>query len=245
MDKKEYEYIGCGTFSKVYKIQYKNKRYALKQISLLKFNQNERKEFENEAKILSILDNEYIVKYYDSFYKDNIFNIIMEYAGNSNLKNFIKKHGGSGLFIEQETANNIVKQICLGLKEIHRCNIIHRDLKPENIFIDENNFKIKIGGFDISIISEYADSHEGTFAYMAPEICVGKKYNNKVDIFALGCIIYELFTLNKYYFDKNYGEIKKVDLDIYDPKWQKLIDLLLDIKPDNRPNIDEVFQYLD
>ena len=242
-DKKEY--IGSGGFGKVYRIKYNNKIYALKQIVLINLSENEIKENENEAYILSHLHNEYIVKYYDSYYKDNLFNIIMEYAGDSNLKKFIVNHRESHQFIEQEIINKIIKQICIGLKEIHKCNIIHRDLKPENIFIDENNFKIKIGDFGISKISEYAYSCRGTFKYMAPEMRQGQKYNNKVDMYALGCIIYELFTLNNYSDNKDLNDIKEVDLDFYDPKWQKLINLLLDIKPDKRPNIDEVFKYLD
>ena len=80
---------------------------------------------------------------------------------------------------------------------------------------------------------------------MPTEMRQGQKYNNKVDMYALGCIIYELFTLNNYSDNKDSNDIKEVDLDIYDPKWQKLINLLLDIKPDKRPNIDEVFKYLD
>ena len=51
--------------------------------------------------------------------------------------------------IEEDILYNIIKQICIGIKEIHNKNIIHRDLKPENIFINENNV-IKIGDFGIS-----------------------------------------------------------------------------------------------
>ena len=61
----------------------------------------------------------------------------MEYAGNSNLKNFIEKYKKSHEYIEGKKIINIIKQICIGLRAIHSCGIIHRDLKPENIFIDE------------------------------------------------------------------------------------------------------------
>ena len=64
--------------------------YALKQISLEKLNEKEKNDYEKEAQFLSKFNNEYIVKYYDSFIKDNKFNIIMEYAGNKTLKSYIK-----------------------------------------------------------------------------------------------------------------------------------------------------------
>ena len=80
---------------------------------------------------------------------------------------------------------------------------------------------------------------------MAPEIIKGEKYDAKVDIYALGCIIYELFTLNQYYIDKVIEEKEcKIDLEIYNKKWQKLIDLLLKKDYHKRPNIDEVYNYL-
>ena len=65
--------------------------YALKQISLEKLNEKEKKDYEKEAQFLSKFNNEYIVKYYKSFIKDNKFNIIMEYAGNKTLKSWINR----------------------------------------------------------------------------------------------------------------------------------------------------------
>ena len=137
----------------------------------------------------------------------------------------------------------------MGLKEIHKANIIHRDLKPDNIFINEKN-QIKIGDFGISKILEvskiYANSNiGGTLYYMAPELVKGQKYNNKVDLYSLGCIIYELFTLNEYFIDTKYDNKNgKIDLNLYNPKWQNLIDLLLKNDYHQRPDINEVYQYI-
>ena len=80
---------------------------------------------------------------------------------------------------------------------------------------------------------------------MSPEIRAGKKYNNKIDMYALGCIIYELFTLNNYSDDKDFKNIQKVNLVFYDQKWQKLIDSLLEIDYHKRPSVEEVLKYLD
>ena len=92
-------------------------------------------------------------------------------------------------YIDENLIYSIITDICLGLKDIHNKDIIHRDLKPENIFIDGNN-NIKIGDFGISKqltnVSKYAYTKGiGTINYMAPEILNGKKYNNKIDIWAL------------------------------------------------------------
>ena len=162
----EKKVIGKGGFGTVYLIENNNKRYALKRLPLINIEKEDLINYEKEAKILSNLNCEYIVKYYDSFKDKDYFNIVMEYAGKSNLKKFICEHSETKKLINENIINNIIFQIYFGLKEIHKSNIIHRDLKPENIFIDENN-KILIGDFGISKILEtnrkYAFTKSGTF----------------------------------------------------------------------------------
>ena len=156
----------------------------------------------------------------------------MEYGGNTDLKKYIKEQEKQEHLIEEKIIKDIIIQICLGLKEIHKNKLIHRDLTPDNIFMD-NNKKIKIGDFGVSKIlttkQNYTKSQVGKFQYFAPEIIKGENYNNKVDIYALGCIIYELFTLNEYYNEKKENPTinPTINTDIYNPKWQKLIDLTL------------------
>ena len=92
---------------------------------------------------------------------------------------------------------------------------------------------IKIGDFGISKQFNSYKTHTlttkklGTEYYAAPEIINDSIYNEKSDIYSLGCIIYELFTLNIYYKDLIWRKIKKIDSSLYNNKWQKLIDLFI------------------
>ena len=168
----------------------------------------------------------------------------MEYAGNLNLKQYINNYKAQILFIDEKIIENIIKQICLALKEIHNKEIIHRDLTPDNIFINENN-QIKIGDFGVSKklnTKKYAKTKTGKYHYNAPEVEAGIKYDYKADLYSLGCIIYELFTLNEYYIDKLYNKTTKINTDNFDHKWQVLIDSLLNIKPEERPTIEDIFK---
>ena len=235
--------IGKGGFGEVYLIKKDKKNFALKKL-VYKLSENEKEKYNNILKILYKIDNEYIIKYYYSFEENDSFNIVMEYGGDTNLKQFIHAHKAKANLIGEKLIENIIIQICLGLKEIHDNNIIHRDLTPDNIFIDENN-KIKIGDFGISKIltasNKYANSTVGKYKYFAPELVKGEKHNNKIDIYSLGCIIYELFTLSEYYVDtKIDGKEGKINLEIYNKKWQELIDLLLINDYHKRPNIGEI-----
>ena len=175
----------------------------------------------------------------------------MEYCDGMDLRQLIDKHNKEKKPINEILIYNIVLDICLGIKEIHKKNIIHRDLNPKNIFKLKNN-KIKIGDFGISKQldknKKYASTQAGTFEYNPPEF-FKKKYTNKIDIWSFGCIIYELLTLN-YCFENicdiiNYdGKYGKIDTNIYNSKWQDLIDLLLKKDYNERPNIDDVYNFL-
>ena len=235
------ERIGRGGCGIVYLVQKENKNYALKKITDL--NNNEIDNYQKLLKTLYKIKSEYVIKYYESYVEKDCLYIIMEYGGNTDLKKYIKKQGNN--LIEEKTIKNIIIQICLGLKEIHKNKLIHRDLTPDNIFMDGNN-NIKIGDFSVSKIlttNKYTKSKVGKYHYFAPEIEKEKEYNNKADIYALGCIIYELFTLNEYYDVKNNDD--NINTKIYNPKWQYLIDLTLQEDYNKRPNIDEIYNYIE
>ena len=165
------------------------------------------------------------------------------------LKNFIKEHNENNELIEEDIIYNIIKQICIGIKEIHDKNIIHRDLKPENIFMNDKN-EIKIGDFGISKYfgtnKEYTKTLKkaGSIEYLAPEILIDGIYNEKSDMYSLGCIIYELFNSNKYYRDKELDKIKKIDSNIYNKKWQEIINSLLKKNYNKRMNINQVYDII-
>ena len=250
------EELGKGQSGEVYKAKKRddNKFYAIKRISLENDDNECLLNASKEAKILNEIDNENIVKYYDSFAKDKCFYIVMEYCDNSDLNKYIKEHKKENKKIDKNVIYMIILDICLGLKEIHLKDLIHRDLKPANIFISKD-YKIKIGDLGIakklSSGSNYAKTQVGTGRYMAPEIINGESYNNKVDIWALGCIIYELCTLNPC-FDCEYmmglvNQINNCDYskkDINDKSWQNIIELLLIKDHHKRPDINQVYQLI-
>lgn len=90
---------------------------------------------------------------------------------------------------------NIFIQICEGLSYLHQKRILHRDIKTANIFFDEN-FKVRIGDFGIAKLlgekTKFAESVIGTPYYLSPELLNKKPYNEKNDIWALGCLLYEM-----------------------------------------------------
>ena len=96
-----------------------------------------------------------------------------------------------------------MSQLLLALHECHRSDthptILHRDIKPDNVFLDKL-LNVKLGDFGLSRIIEnphvdFAKTYVGTPFYMSPELVHESRYNTKSDIWALGCLIYELCAL--------------------------------------------------
>ena len=248
------EKIGQGVFGLAYKVLNKdnNNLYVIKKILWNNAKEQEKNKIKNEAKLLKSLNCEYIVKYYDSFSDNDSFNIVMEYCDSLDLKKFIDDHKKKSKFIEKDLIYQIISDICLGIKEIHNKKIIHRDLKPSNLFIG-GDLKIKIGDFGVAKqllnYNEYTNTRTGTLSYTAPEIINGEQYNNKVDIWSLGCIIYELCTLNVCFEDDSLTSLinkiieskkERINNNIYGSDLQNLIDLLLIKDRTKRPDIDKI-----
>jgi len=151
-----------------------------------------------KANLLKHLKHPNIVAYVNSFIEKNTLYIQMEYCECGDLASHIKEKKKKGeTFTEEEILNWFI-QICIALEYIHGRKILHRDIKSQNIFLTTNN-TVKLGDFGISKLlestNECAMTVVGTPYYMSPEVCENKPYTFKSDVWALGCVLYELCTL--------------------------------------------------
>ena len=190
--------LGKGTYGVVYKVKKKedNKIYVLKQISLIGLTQEQKADVKLEAQVLSKIKSKYVVQYYDSFEEDGKLNIIMEYCDSGDLNDFLEKHKQTKHLLSENLVWKIFIKITLGLADIHKLKILHRDLKSLNIFLKKDE-DIRVGDLGVAKIlnqTYFAKTFIGTPYYLSPEICEDKKYNDKSDVWALGCILYELCT---------------------------------------------------
>ncbi|XP_075055157.1 serine/threonine-protein kinase Nek3-like isoform X2 [Mixophyes fleayi] len=137
-----------------------------------------------------------IVKFRESFEVDDHLYIVMEYCDGGDLLETIKHQRGK-LFPEQTILQWFV-QMCLAVQHIHDKRVLHRDIKSKNVFVTERRI-IKLGDFGSARILTsplaYACTYVGTPYYVPPEIWENLPYNNKCDIWSLGCVLYELCAL--------------------------------------------------
>ncbi|GFS88582.1 hypothetical protein NPIL_13451 [Nephila pilipes] len=192
--------IGRGAFGTVYLCNQKsdNKLVITKEIPVDQMTVEERQVSMNEAKVLAMLDHPNVVAYYESFLEEKTMIIVMEYVQGGTLFDYLIQRNGK--LMSEEEVLRYFGQMVYTLQHVHGKLILHRDLKSQNILLNERKNIIKIGDFGISkVLSSKSKAYTvvGTPCYISPELCEGKPYNQKSDIWALGCILYELMTLKR------------------------------------------------
>ena len=248
--------IGEGSYASIFKVQKDNSNeiYVLKQIPITEEDLNDTQnlnDIKNESLILSKIHCPYIVKFYDSFFHNNSLNIITEYCSSGDLCDYIQMYISHKKKMSEKLIWKLFIQICLGLHYLHNHKILHRDIKTKNIFLNED-FSVKIGDLGIAKILEnttsYAHTFIGTPYYLSPELCKDLPYNDKSDVWSLGCVLYEMVTLRHPFegktrveiYDKiingNYEGIDKY----YSLELRRMIDLLLIKDEKKRPKICEI-----
>ena len=151
--------------------------------------------FLREMAILSKLRHEHIVRYYGGGKDKTQHFYAMEFMDGGSIEHVLKK---KGRFSWEETID-YARQIAFALEYSHNHGIIHRDLKPANLFLGKDG-RLKLGDFGIARDTQAtaltaAGRTVGTYAYMAPEQISGKPpVSRKTDLYALGCVMFEMLT---------------------------------------------------
>ena len=244
--------IGKGSYANIYKVKKdvpNSPILVLKQI-LITEEEDSIKEFQTEVQILSQLNSNFIIKYYDSFALSSSLNIITEYCDHGDLNDLLARQFNLNKRFDENLIWKIFIQTSLGLSYIHQQNILHRDIKAKNIFLNKS-LDVKIGDLGIAKILQntvHARTFIGTPYYISPELCKDLPYDKKSDVWALGCVLYEMVML-KHPFDAEtqlelYTKIinddyEEVD-DYYSKGLVKFIEMMLQKDYHKRPGIEEV-----
>ncbi|MCQ2818167.1 MAG: serine/threonine-protein kinase Nek [archaeon] len=249
--------LGAGANGEVFEVERTTDKihFAYKKIKVQDIDEKTAKAVKEEGKILKRLNHPCIIRLVDFFLvKDKKeFCIITELCKNGDLTDVIKKHKMKGIKIPEDNIIDWLTQICFALTHIHNKRIIHRDLKPNNLFLSSHNV-IKIGDFGASksllFKNQLAGTVVGTPLYMSPEVVDAKEYNNKVDMWSLGVILYELITLkNPFEANSMPASFNKILQSKYPPlpestnkELKDLVYSLIQVDPNKRPSASEVLE---
>ncbi|MCH8830068.1 MAG: serine/threonine protein kinase [Planctomycetes bacterium] len=170
-------------------------RVALKMMShALIYDHQAVSRFHRETEIADSLDHPHIVRSHAKFTALSTFFIVMEYCDGLPLSQVISLVGR----LDEEAARKILGQLAAALEYTHSCNIVHRDLKPGNVFVQWDGC-VKLMDFGLARAERNPELTQcgqilGTPRYMPPEQLAGQTVGCEADLFALGCIGYELIT---------------------------------------------------
>ncbi|HXB67196.1 MAG TPA: serine/threonine-protein kinase [Candidatus Acidoferrales bacterium] len=200
--------------------------------------------FHGEVRVARQVSHPNVCRVYDIGEADGMPFISMEYVDGEDLASLLLRIGR----LPADKAVETARKLCAGLAAAHDKGVIHRDLKPQNIMLNKRG-EVLIMDFGLAAIAGQlsgAEIRNGTPAYMAPEQLKGSEVTAKSDIYALGLVLYELFTGKRPYDAKSLQEL--IDLqesrqlssmttiaaDI-DPAVEKVIRRCLDPDPARRP----------
>jgi hypothetical protein len=192
--------IGKGSFGSCYIVRHKSEKrqFVMKKVNIEGMSVKEKKAASQEVKLLHNLNHPNIVGYKESFYSKSktLLYIVMSYCEGGDLCGKLKQQHGR--LLPEPQIWEWFLQVSLALQYLHEQKILHRDLKTQNIFLTKKG-GIKLGDFGISTVlsgtMEMAKTAIGTPYYMSPELFENKPYDYKSDIWALGCVLYEMATL--------------------------------------------------
>ena len=241
--------LGEGAYSTVYKAKRKidNQIYALKKVKLANLTEKEKTNSLNEVRILASVKSKYVISYKEAFFdeKDSTLGIVMEFADNGDLYQKIVEHKQKKTYFEETEIWKIFIQLVKGLKSLHDLKILHRDLKSANVFLFKNG-NAKLGDLNVSKVAKrgLGYTQTGTPYYASPEVWKDLPYDNKSDIWSLGCVLYEMITLHPPFRARNMEELYKRVLggviNKLPPQFSndlfEVVSLLIQVNSNKRPN---------
>ena len=248
--------LGEGAYSTVFKVKRNidNQIYALKKVKLLNLSEKEKENSLNEVRILASVKSNFVVSYKEAFFdeKDNTLCIVMEFADRGDLYQKIVQHKKSAQFFEESDIWQIFIQLVKGLKALHDLKILHRDMKSANVFLFSNG-SAKLGDLNVSKVARrgLGYTQTGTPYYASPEVWKDKPYDNKSDVWSLGCVLYEMITLRPPFRAQDMeGLFKKVCKgqysripDRFSDDLFTIVQFLLQVNPATRPSCEQILNH--
>lgn len=242
--------LSKGAFGSVYLCRHKKTKdlFAIKAIQKVDSNRkNTIAHALTERRALTLIDSPWIVPLYFAFQSEHHLFLVMEYMCGGDLRALLKVHRR---ITSLDSVRFYAAELVIAVDQLHRANIIHHDLKPENILIGHDGH-IKLIDLGLSRSSSEAAEIQnsgrlGTPDYMAPEIVDGEPSSTAADVWAIGCVIYELYfgepPFHADTVEKIFDKIKNgYNADRHDPTpLDHLIWTLLQQDPVKRPTLEDI-----
>ena len=193
--------LGAGSYGEA-RLVFRDKEPFVAKVSKYKHVANAgREQLKREVRIMAILgtrDHPHLVRFRHSIIDGSFWCIIMSYCNNGDLSQLIECRRGKQL--AERHVQRALLQLLSAVDLLHSMDVFHRDIKPQNVFLHDGVLKLGDLGLSKQVIRatiDGVDAHTqcGSPLYSAPEVHAGQPYDSRVDIWGLGCTIFELMML--------------------------------------------------
>ncbi|KAK8762583.1 hypothetical protein V5799_026150 [Amblyomma americanum] len=250
------EKLGQGTYATVFKAYHKTgarRVVAIKCISKSSLTKQATDNLLTEIAILKKIKNEHIVELIDFQWNQQFIYLIMEYCSGGDLHRYIRANKR----LRESIVRKFLQQLAKALQVLQEHKIAHMDLKPQNILLSSvRNPSLKLADFGFAQYlqsGDLASSLRGSPLYMAPEMLLSDHYDNKVDLWSVGIIMYECLFGNAPYASPTFEEVAakiRTDKPIQLPQGATVSDCCADLllkllqrNPEKRIGFEEFFAH--
>mmetsp|Transcript_42683 Transcript_42683/g.120606 ORF Transcript_42683/g.120606 Transcript_42683/m.120606 type:complete len:405 (+) Transcript_42683:112-1326(+) len=199
--------LGRGAFGTVFAVtspQDPDRRYVAKEINISALSPEKQRKTLVEIQLLRSLDHPNIVAFVDAVLVEATLHIVMECATGGDLAQKIRAQRDAEELFAERTIMGAFVQVLVALKFVHERRILHRDVKPANMFVFGlgalEQCTIKLGDFGLGksfdATTLEANSVVGSPSYFSPEVCRGRPYGRKSDVWSAGVVLHELASLS-------------------------------------------------
>ena len=227
--------------------------YALKETNVRNLSQAERQEAVNEIRLLaSVQQNAAISGFHEAFIDGNRLCIVMEYAPFGDLSRALRKRQAQRKLLPEDLIWSYFIQIARGLQALHAQKILHRDVKTANVLRMSGEI-VKLGDLGVAKLMKGAmtNTQIGTPHYMPPEVWRNRPYTFNSDVWALGCVLFEMCTFSVPFEARSMEELRFKVMKgkfpalpaVYSSDMQKMVRWLMIAEPSQRPDIDQVLEH--
>lgn len=210
--------------------------------------------FESEVRLSREVTHPNVCRVHDIGEADGRHFLSMEFIDGEDLNSLLKRIGR----LPGEKALDVARQLCAGLGAAHERGVLHRDLKPANIMLDGRG-RVRITDFGLALLAGQASQSgevSGTPHYLAPELFASRTATTRSDLYALGLVLYEIFTGKRAFEGKTFGDLRSKHeqtdppnpstlVPDLDPRIEQIIELCIKKDPEQRPaSVNEVLESL-
>ncbi|BFG02452.1 serine/threonine-protein kinase Nek5 [Drosophila madeirensis] len=254
--------MGNGSFGTCYKVRDKStgELFAWKGMNYDELDDDKCDSLVSEISMLRQLQHPNIVQYYHHLVNREAKSIyiVMECCAGGDLSQLIQRARAQRQRFEERYIWRVLFQLCRALQVCHNKipngTILHRDIKPANIFLDAAG-NAKLGDFGLARMlrrdQSFAASFVGTPHYMSPELVKGRQYDRKSDVWAVGCLVYEMCALRPPFRGRAFdqlsekiaqGEFSRIP-GVYSSDLQEIIAFMLAVDHEQRPGIEVIIRH--